>query len=127
MVTAMIRRSMEVMNGIEFQIMVGVCALIYVGWTLYQRQVAENQRRAFFSATPAPAMPDILHAKPDLHHHDKSHSSSWEPLPGRGCVVRTSARCGRISSSRARSLNRRFLEQWWAPAASSARRGSELW
>jgi hypothetical protein len=43
---------------------IGVCALIYVGWAVYQRQVAEDQRREFFSATPAPGMPDILHATP---------------------------------------------------------------
>ena len=44
--------------------MIGICALIYVGWTFYQRQIAEEQRRTFFSATPAPGMPDILHATP---------------------------------------------------------------
>ncbi len=44
---------------------VGICALIYVGWMFYERQAAEEQRRAFFSATPAPGMPDILHATPE--------------------------------------------------------------
>jgi hypothetical protein len=42
---------------------IGICALVYVGWTFYQRQVAEEQRRAFFSATPAPGMPDL--SKPE--------------------------------------------------------------
>jgi hypothetical protein len=43
---------------------IGVGALIYAGLTLYQRQVAEDQRREFFSRPPAPGMPDILHATP---------------------------------------------------------------
>ena len=43
---------------------IGICALIYAGWTFYQRQIAEDQRREFFSRTPAPGMPDILHATP---------------------------------------------------------------
>jgi hypothetical protein len=43
---------------------IGVFALIYACWILYQHQVAEDQRREFFSATPGPGMPDILHATP---------------------------------------------------------------
>jgi hypothetical protein len=43
---------------------IGVGALIYASWTLYQRQLADDQRREFFSTTPAPGMPDILHATP---------------------------------------------------------------
>jgi hypothetical protein len=43
---------------------IGICALAYVGWTFYQRQVAEEQRRTFFSATPAPGMPDLSKPEP---------------------------------------------------------------
>jgi hypothetical protein len=43
---------------------IGVLAVIYGGWTFYQRKVAEDERRAFFSATPAPGTPDFMHAKP---------------------------------------------------------------
>jgi hypothetical protein len=43
---------------------IGVFAVIYVGWTLYQRETAEEQRRAFFSATPAPGIPDLSKPEP---------------------------------------------------------------
>lgn len=43
---------------------IGACAVIYVGWTFYQRQTAEEQRRAFFAATPAPGVPDLSKPEP---------------------------------------------------------------
>jgi predicted negative regulator of RcsB-dependent stress response len=43
---------------------IGAFAVIYVGWTFYQRETAEEQRRAFFSATPAPGMPDLSKPEP---------------------------------------------------------------
>jgi hypothetical protein len=39
-------------------------AVIYVGWTFYQRETAEEQRRAFFSAPPAPGVPDLSKPEP---------------------------------------------------------------
>lgn len=43
---------------------IGILAVIYGGWALYQRHVVEEEKRAFFSATPAPGTPDFMHAKP---------------------------------------------------------------
>jgi hypothetical protein len=43
---------------------IGVAALLYKGWTIYQRHVAEEEGRASFSASPAPGTPDFLGAKP---------------------------------------------------------------
>ncbi|MGO9605794.1 MAG: hypothetical protein ACLQAT_20810 [Candidatus Binataceae bacterium] len=42
---------------------VGVGALVYAGWHLYQRKVAEQEIRALFAAPPPPSIPDILHQK----------------------------------------------------------------
>jgi len=43
---------------------IGIAALLYAGWTFYQEHAAQEQNRAFFSATPQPGIPDILHASP---------------------------------------------------------------
>lgn len=43
---------------------VGIAALLYVAWTIYQQRAAQEQSHAFFSATPQPGIPDILHAPP---------------------------------------------------------------
>jgi len=49
---------------IYFLASIGVAALIYAGWTIYQRRVAEEAARASFSASPVPGSPDFLGAKP---------------------------------------------------------------
>jgi hypothetical protein len=43
---------------------IGLFAVIYVGWTFYQKETAEEQRHAFFSSTPAPGMPDLSKPEP---------------------------------------------------------------
>jgi hypothetical protein len=42
----------------------GVAALLYGGWTVYERHVADEAARASFSASPIPGSPDFLGAKP---------------------------------------------------------------
>lgn len=44
---------------------IAAAALLYGGWTLYQRHVADEAARASFSASPAPGSPDFLGAKPE--------------------------------------------------------------
>jgi hypothetical protein len=44
---------------------IGVAALLYGGWTVYQRHVADEAARASFSASPIPGSPDFLGAKPE--------------------------------------------------------------
>jgi len=39
---------------------VGVCALFYAGWTLYQRHVAQQQTQTFFGAPSQ--IPGVAHA-----------------------------------------------------------------
>ena len=43
---------------------IGIAALLYGAWIAYQQRAAQQQTRAFFSATPQPGIPDILHAPP---------------------------------------------------------------
>ena len=44
---------------------VGIAALIYGGWTIYQRHVSDETADArLSSATPVPGIPDFLGAKP---------------------------------------------------------------
>jgi len=43
---------------------VGIAALLYGAWIVYQQQNAQQQTRTFFSATPEPGIPDLLHAPP---------------------------------------------------------------
>jgi hypothetical protein len=44
---------------------IGLGALLYGAWTIYQNHVAEEQARAFLSAPASPGLPDPLHAKPE--------------------------------------------------------------
>ena len=37
---------------------VGIAALFYGAWIVYQQQNAQQQTRTFFSATPEPGIPD---------------------------------------------------------------------
>ncbi len=50
--------------SIYFLAGIGIAALLYGGWTIYQRHVADEAARASFSASPAPGSPDFLGAKP---------------------------------------------------------------
>jgi hypothetical protein len=53
----------RLIQGLAF---IGICALLYAGWLLYQRQTAEDQRRAFFGApasTPSGA-PNAFRSAP---------------------------------------------------------------
>jgi predicted negative regulator of RcsB-dependent stress response len=43
---------------------IGVAALLYYGWTIYQRHTADDAARASFSATPIPGSPNFLDATP---------------------------------------------------------------
>ena len=43
---------------------VGLAALLYGVWTIYERHVADEAERASFSASPIPGSPDFLGAKP---------------------------------------------------------------
>ncbi|MGH7222628.1 MAG: hypothetical protein ACRELF_05335 [Gemmataceae bacterium] len=38
---------------------VGLFALIFGGWHLYQQKIAEDQARVFFTAPPAKGLPDL--------------------------------------------------------------------
>jgi hypothetical protein len=43
---------------------VGVCALIYGGWHIYQQHAADRQSKDAFSAPPASGIPDMYHNAP---------------------------------------------------------------
>jgi hypothetical protein len=43
---------------------IGVCALLYGGWTIYQHYAAQEEAGEFFSAPSPLGLPDPLHAKP---------------------------------------------------------------
>ncbi len=45
---------------------IGVCALLYGGWRMYQEQVAQDQKRNFFAApaSSASGAPDAFHSAP---------------------------------------------------------------
>jgi cytochrome c-type biogenesis protein CcmH/NrfG len=43
---------------------IGVCAVVYGSWHLYQRHVANEQAKAAFSAPPAKGVPDMYHNAP---------------------------------------------------------------
>jgi hypothetical protein len=43
---------------------IGVCAVLYGAWQLYQRHVTENEARCRFSAPISSGVPDLLHASP---------------------------------------------------------------
>jgi hypothetical protein len=43
---------------------IGMAALLYGGWTIYERYVVEEETRAVLSAPPPSGLPDILHATP---------------------------------------------------------------
>jgi hypothetical protein len=40
---------------------VGVCAVIYGGWHMYQQHVADARATAAFTAPPASGVPDMYH------------------------------------------------------------------
>jgi hypothetical protein len=42
---------------------IGVCAVIYAGWTVYQRQVAPETRRPLSAPVP-PGLPNIFRNAP---------------------------------------------------------------
>ena len=43
---------------------IGVCFLLFGAWHLYQRKVAEDQTRTFFSSPPPKGLPDLSHEAP---------------------------------------------------------------
>jgi len=43
---------------------IGVCAVIFGGWHLYQQHVANEQAKAAFTAPPAKGVPDMYHNAP---------------------------------------------------------------
>jgi hypothetical protein len=43
---------------------IGVCAVIYGGWHMYQQHVADAQSKAAFTAPPASGVPDMYHNAP---------------------------------------------------------------
>jgi len=43
---------------------IGVLAVLYGAWHLYQKQVAESQHREIFAAPASSGAPDFLHAPP---------------------------------------------------------------
>lgn len=43
---------------------IGVCAVLYGGWFLYRRTIADEQSRAAFTAPVPSGIPDIIHATP---------------------------------------------------------------
>jgi hypothetical protein len=46
---------------------VGLFALIFGGWHLYQQKVAEDQARAFFTAPRPKGLPDLSRDAPPPH------------------------------------------------------------
>jgi len=48
---------------------IGLCAVVYGGWHIYQEHVALEQQRAFFGSPPSsiPGMPDAFHDAPPPH------------------------------------------------------------
>ncbi len=51
---------------ILFLATIGVCALLYGGWRMYQEQAAQDQKRNFFAApaSSASGAPDAFHSAP---------------------------------------------------------------
>ena len=43
---------------------IGVCAVIYGGWHLYQQHVENEQAKAAFTTPPAKGVPDMYHNAP---------------------------------------------------------------
>ncbi len=43
---------------------IGVAALVYGGWSIYQRYAAEQYQRSFFSAPASSGLPNPLGATP---------------------------------------------------------------
>jgi hypothetical protein len=43
---------------------IGVCAVIYAGWTIYERQVAQKETQGAFSAPVPTGLPDIFRDAP---------------------------------------------------------------
>lgn len=45
---------------------IGICAVLYGGWRIYQEQVAQDQKRNFFAApaSSASGAPDAFHNAP---------------------------------------------------------------
>jgi hypothetical protein len=43
---------------------IGMAALLYYGWTLYQQRTTEEQTRKLLSAPAPSGIPDILNATP---------------------------------------------------------------
>jgi hypothetical protein len=55
------------MNGRRMMmvfVLVGVCALLYGVWHLYQGRVAEEEDRQSFTAPPPSGLPNFLNATP---------------------------------------------------------------
>jgi hypothetical protein len=43
---------------------IGLCAVVYAGWTMYERQVAQDETHRAFSAPVPSGMPDIFRNAP---------------------------------------------------------------
>jgi len=44
--------------------MIGVCAVIYGVWRVYERESAHERARAMFAAPASSGVPDVIHASP---------------------------------------------------------------
>jgi hypothetical protein len=43
---------------------IGMCAVLYGAWHLYQQHLTEERARNFFAAPASSGIPDVLHASP---------------------------------------------------------------
>jgi len=41
--------------------LIGVCAVLYGAWRVYEQKVSEEQAHAIMAAPPSSGIPDILH------------------------------------------------------------------
>jgi hypothetical protein len=49
---------------IAFVAVIGICAIIYSIWHMYERESLRARERAMFAAPAAPGVPDVIHASP---------------------------------------------------------------
>ncbi len=43
---------------------IGICAILYGAWHMYQQHTADSDARARFAAPVSSGVPDLLHASP---------------------------------------------------------------
>jgi hypothetical protein len=62
---SLVKKKNEIKNPLIYLLAgIGIAALLYGGWTLYQRRVAEEQTRTLLAAPAPSGIPDILNATP---------------------------------------------------------------